>query len=149
MRNLETNKERTGWRDAAISGRHRRWGVACHACDIDFLLVEHYFGVPVALVEYKALGAREDFRGANYDALRWLGNSCGLPFVVAVYDPDTWGIRVFPMNLHAQRDFNWCDELTERDWVAWLHRVRGRVVDRHTAGGLNDDLPRRSLSMTS
>jgi hypothetical protein len=137
--------ERTGWRDAEISARHRRWGVACHACDIDFLLVEHCFGLPVALVEYKALGAREEFGGVNYRALGTLAARAELPFIVAVYDPVNWGVRVYPMNEHAQSDFSWGQDCTERDWVGWLHRLRSRAVDSLTSIGLSDELPRSPL----
>lgn len=50
--------ERTGWRDQEISRRHRRWGFHCMATDVDFLLVEHHVGMPIALVEYKHWRAR-------------------------------------------------------------------------------------------
>ena len=46
-------KERNGWRDEAISLRHRLWGWDCPCVDIDFLLIEFDKSLPVALVEYK------------------------------------------------------------------------------------------------
>lgn len=134
--------ERTGWRDAAISARHRQWGVSCSATDLDFVLVEHCYGVPAALVEYKALGVVEYFNGPNYWAQAWLADRSEIPFVVAVYDPATWGVRVYPMNQLAQADFNPAEELTEREWVAWLYRTRGRISDLRL-GGLADELPRQ------
>ena len=137
--------ERSGWRDAAISARHRQWGVACSATDLDFVLVEHHYGVPAALVEYKALGVVEYFKGPNYWALSWLADRSEIPFVVAVYDPETWGMRVYPMNQLAQADFNLGDELSERDWVAWLYRTRGKISELRLVG-LGDDRPRVSAA---
>lgn len=135
-----TSGERTGWRDEEISRRHRRWGLACAATDIDFLLVEHYFGVPVAIVEYKRLGVAEYFKSPNYWALEWLADRGEIYFVIAVYDPEAWGVRVFPMNAKARSAFNWGEELSEREWVRWLHRIRGAVFDERTRD-LGDERP--------
>lgn len=144
------NIERTGWRDAEISARHRKWGVLCHGCDLDFVLIEHCYGFPVALVEYKHLGVDEaGFTGANFQAMRSLADASQIPFVICVYDPETWGVRVFPMNVLARSDFNWGVELTERQWVEWLHRARSRLLDERTRDGLNDDLPGPPLARAS
>jgi hypothetical protein len=105
------------------------------------VLVEHHYGVPAALVEYKALGVVEYFNGPNYWALTWLADRSEIPFVVAVYDPTTWGVRVYPINQLAQSDFNPGEELTEREWVEWLYRTRGKISDLRLAG-LADELPR-------
>lgn len=140
------NLERTGWRDAAISAQHRRWGVQCHACDLDFPLVEHCYGVVAALVEYKHLGVDEQhFNSANHEALRWLADNSNIPFVICVYDPLTWGVRVYPNNVRAQAELDWGQEMTEREWVGWLHRARGVMVERRTRDGLKDELPRARL----
>ena len=49
-----TRQERTGWRDEGISRRHRTWGVALTAVDLDFMLVEYTDGKATALIEYKS-----------------------------------------------------------------------------------------------
>jgi hypothetical protein len=46
----EVKKERSGWRDLELSGRHRRWGWDCPAVDLDFLFLEYDKGKAVALV---------------------------------------------------------------------------------------------------
>lgn len=97
--------ERSGWRDQAISERHRMWGVHCTAVDLDLVLVEYHLARPVALVEYKHYRAKFEPGHANYRALRDLADRAGLPFVVAFYWPDTWSIRVHPMNDPALRHF--------------------------------------------
>ncbi len=48
---MNVKPERTGWRDAWLSGRHRLWGWDCPWQDIDWL--EYDNGHPVALFEYK------------------------------------------------------------------------------------------------
>ena len=73
MQSYKTNgvrAERTGWRDQALSDRHREWGFNCPSVDLDFLMVEYNIGLPVALVEYKNERAwMPDFRHATYRAL--------------------------------------------------------------------------------
>ena len=48
-----SSKERTGWRDQALSERHRAWGWDCPALDMDFVMIEYDNGKATALVEYK------------------------------------------------------------------------------------------------
>ena len=63
-------QERTGWRDQAISLRHRTWGFNCPGVDFDFLMLEYSTGKPVAVVEYKHYRARmPDREHPNYRAL--------------------------------------------------------------------------------
>ena len=59
LHELPVREERTGWRDARISARHRLWGFNCPSVDLDFLLVEYHLGKPVGLVEYKHYQAQE------------------------------------------------------------------------------------------
>ena len=62
---MEVRQERTGWRDEALSKRHRDWGWDCPAIDIDFLMIEYDKGKSVALVEYggktNATNAKENY----------------------------------------------------------------------------------------
>ena len=38
--------EWSGWRDQELSRRHQRWGFACPAVDLDFVLVEFGLAAP-------------------------------------------------------------------------------------------------------
>lgn len=121
--------EITGWRDEWISGRHREWGVDCHATDIDFLMVEHSFGAPKALVEYKSIGsvAEPKWRDRpNYKALEALANAAGIPCFVLRYDrhnTDSW--KVTSVNQSAVSYVGVQAKMSEVEWVELLHRVRG------------------------
>lgn len=44
-----SSHERTGWRDMAISQRHRLYGYDCPMFDIDFMCVEYDKSMPVCL----------------------------------------------------------------------------------------------------
>lgn len=124
------NVERTGWRDQALSERHRTWGVACTAVDLDLVLVEYHLSRPVALVEYKHHRARIDWSSSNYRALRDLADRSNLPFVVAFYWPQVWSFRVHAMNDAALRHFAAGGELlTEQEFVQRLYRLRSLFVE--------------------
>lgn len=134
--------ERTGWRDQAISERHRLWGVHCTAVDLDLVLVEYHLARPVALVEYKHRRARFEPEHANYRALRDLADRSGLPFVVAFYWPETWSFRVHPMNDIALRHFEPGVQLfTEREFVERLYRMRSLFVQEALLPTLSTRLP--------
>ena len=38
------------------------------------------------------------------------------------------------MNQLTQSDFNPGDELSEREWVAWLYRTRGKISELRLTG---------------
>ncbi len=136
--------ERTGWRDQAISQRHRKWGVSCPAVDLDFLLVEYNLGAPIALVEYKHERAYlPDPRHATYRALRNLCDHYSpdpLPFLVAFYWPDCWAFRVHPMNDTAREGYAEEECMTEREYVARLYGLRKLAITRQVLSTLNDRL---------
>lgn len=140
-----TRQERTGWRDGAISNRHRMWGFNCPAVDLDFLVAEYNIGKPVALIEYKNFNAREpSYLHPTYRALCDLADnykSCPLPFVVAFYWPDVWAFRVVPINRCAHDYFDEEVTLCERDYVRVLYRLRRLTLTRELEGRLNTALP--------
>jgi len=139
--------ERTGWRDAEISGRHRLWGFNCPAVDLDFVMMEYNHGKPCALVEYKHERA-EPFnpRAANYRALVALANGYApgaLPCFVAVYDPADWTFIVHPLNDAARNHYCTSDAvyMSEREFVRELHLIRRAVLsldDETAIAQLND-----------
>lgn len=119
-------QERTGWRDERISRRHREWGAACTAVDIDFLLLEYHANAPAALIEYKAVGARwPDMSKGVYPALRTLSDCARIPFFLVFYEPTRWWFRLVPANDHAKRHFPYQVTLSEREYVSALYRLRG------------------------
>jgi hypothetical protein len=135
--------ERTGWRDAEISRRHRRWGFHCLATDVDFLLVEYHVGLPVAIVEYKHHRAQPvDLEHPTYMALGALANrSPALPFVIARYWPDTWAFHVTAVNEAAIGFFGATSELSEYEYVTALHELRAVTVQEAVGRNLNRHRP--------
>lgn len=125
----QVKPERTGWRDQALSLRHRKWGWDCPCIDIDFLLLEYDCGEPKALVEYKHEDADAQTSGhPSYRALRKLANSASIPFFAVRYAGDFEWFRAVPLNVYAR---NWMDEpseMSEQEWVTLLYRMGDREV---------------------
>ena len=119
--------ERSGWRDLALSERHRRWGWDCPAVDLDFLFLEYDQGHPVAIVEYKNEHARPQWPShPTYLAMRELGTRAGIPVFGVRYADDFSWWRVSPLNILAK---TWAPaqvQMTERGWVGLLYTIRGR-----------------------
>jgi len=135
-------QERTGFRDEAISKRHRDWGFNCPAVDLDFLVVEYNLGKPVGLIEYKHHMARmPNHKHPTYRALRDLADSSDLPFLLAFYWPDIWAFRVHPGNVKAAEQFTCGEILTERQYVTRLYQMRKLVLDKKLDNVLLDRLP--------
>lgn len=141
----KVRQERTGWRDEAISSRHRVWGFNCPAVDLDFLVAEYNVGKPVALIEYKHnLAWIPNLQHATYRALSDLADGyrdAPLPFLVVFYWPDLWAFRVLPVNTVAHEHFITGDTFSEREFVRRLYRLRRLVLTRELEGKLNDALP--------
>ncbi len=122
----EVRPERTGWRDLALSRRHRRWGWDCPAVDLDFLFLEYDKGKATALVEYKHENALVQHpTHPTYQAMIDLGNRAGIPVFGVRYAEDFLWWKVSPLNPVAKR---WCEKQTtmsEQEWVTLLYRIRG------------------------
>lgn len=137
-----TRQERTGWRDASLSARHREWGFNCPAVDLDFLMVEYNIGKPVGLIEYKHHLARSpNIQHATYRALAELANVSQLPFLIAFYWPDIWAFRTHPVNAIALNWFAHGELITEYEFVRRLYRMRRRVLTRELESILKQTLP--------
>lgn len=127
--------ERSGWRDEAISRRHRQWGFNCPGVDLDFVMVEYNHGQPVALVEYKERRAAPlQTNHPTYQALRALADGYRngpLPFFVARYCSTDWWFMVTPLNEPAQRHYQHCagQVLSEQRFVRSLHLLRKHTLD--------------------
>jgi len=134
----EVRRERQGWRDEAISARHRSWGWNCPALDIDFLMLEYDDGKASAIVEYKnEHAARQQSGHASYRALCDLGNKANLPVFGVRYASDFSWWRVTALNAEAGKYLKENPtEMSETEWVKLLYATRQR--------GLPDDV-RRSI----
>ena len=120
-------QERTGWRDEALSRRHREWGWDCPAVDIDFLMLEYDAGIPQALVEYKHEWAKlQDPKHPSYRALRYLADKAEIPFFAVRYKSDFswWSVR--SLNDYAKQFIPHSCEMTETEYIALLYEIRGR-----------------------
>lgn len=123
----EVAPERTGWRDSALSQRHRQWGWDCPAVDIDFLMLEYDCSKASALVEYKnEFAAPQHKSHPSYQALIDLGNRAEIPVFACRYSTDFTNWRVTPLNRKAQEFCPTQRDLTEQEWVALLYKTRGR-----------------------
>jgi hypothetical protein len=126
-------QERSGWRDDALSLRHRAWGACCPAVDLDFVLVEYIKSEPVAIVEYKWHRAKYvELEHPNLLALEKLCASypLPLPLFVSWYWKAPWAFCVAPINEAAKQRFTRFERLSEYDYVARLYDLRGRAFTR-------------------
>jgi hypothetical protein len=126
----EVRKERTGWRDEALSLRHRVWGWDAPAVDIDFLMVEYDSTEPKAVVEYKHEFSETQYANRpSYKAIRKLCDRAKVAFLAVRYATDFSWWRVVPLNLKA-KEFIKEDviTLTEKDFVNLLYDIRGRKM---------------------
>lgn len=118
--------ERTGWRDVNLSERHRKWGLAVPAVDLDFLLLEYDKGMPSALIEYKMELAPAQFPShPSYRALSALGDRAALPVFVVRYAQNFSWWKIIPLNDAARKILPERSEVNEFTYVAWLHNIRG------------------------
>ena len=126
----EVSEERTGWRDEAISQRHRElWGFNCPAVDIDWLVIEYDLGEPVAIVEYKAHGARiPGEKDKNRRALSRLGDRAELPVFCVKYKTDWTGWCVWSWNDLARQTIPIMALMSELEYVSLLYQLRGRQL---------------------
>ena len=136
--------ERMGFRDMDISNRHRLWGWACPAVDIDFLMCEYNFNQPAGIIEYKHhnIGSINE----NNSSYKVIKNLCDqrinpIPFFVVLYWRDVWAFRVIPMNGKAETFVNQPTTMTEYDYVSLLYKIRRNVVKEEIADKLNRALP--------
>ena len=128
---VEVARERTGWRDEKISLRHRDWGLACQATDLDFLLLEYttHHGRPVlaALIEYKMRNnlIPPNLNTGQYSALIRFCDIDNLPFFVVIYREDCSEFSVIPCNGSA---IYWLQKecrMSEFEYVTFLYHLRG------------------------
>ena len=137
----EVRSERTGWRDAALSARHRRWGWDCPAVDLDFLFLEYDRGKAVAIVEYKNEHAAPQYKShPTYQALIDLADRAGIPALAVRYKDDFSEWKVVPLNEIAKQYVKKRITMTEKEWVALLYRMRGYDAPQQLLDGIDVEL---------
>lgn len=118
--------ERTHWRDENLSARHRLWGLAVPAVDLDFILLEYDKGTPTAIIEYKSSFAQEQWPShPSYLALTALGDRAQLPVFVVRYSPTFNWWKIIPLNRYAKEKLPERVEVNELLYVSWLYNLRG------------------------
>ena len=127
----EVRKERTGWRDEAMSIRHREYGYDCPAVDIDFLMLEYDNGNPVAIIEYKnERAAPVDLGHPSYKALKRLADLSNIHFFLVRYASDFSWWTITPVNSSSFSVSKIKTSLTvdEVRYVRFLYYLRGREL---------------------
>jgi hypothetical protein len=134
--------ERTGWRDQALSARHRRWGFDAPAVDIDFLMLEYDSEKPCALIEYKAYqGRRINLDISGIRAVTVLANLARLPFFVVAYEETVFWAYVKPMNAPASEHLKGTTLMSEAQYVTLLYRLRQRAAPETVLMNCNQTKP--------
>lgn len=137
----EVRAERTGWRDEALSRRHRRWGWDCPAVDLDFLFLEYDHGKASAIVEYKNEHAAPQYAShPTYQAMIDLGDRAGIPVIACRYSDDFSMWKVVPLNREAKKIIPNRLDLDEAGWVRLLYKIRGYDVPESVLSGINVEI---------
>ena len=87
--------------DVQMSQWHRGLGAGCSATDIDFLLIEHRYGEPAAIFEYKRQSPQKININTNYNALMRLCNKAEIPLFVIFYNEHKTWFWVTPLGRTA------------------------------------------------
>lgn len=138
---MDVRSERTGWRDEGLSRRHRRWGWDCPAVDLDFLMLEYDHGKASAIVEYKNEHAAPQYAThPTYQAMIDLGNRAMIPVIACRYTDDFSKWRVVPLNEFAKTFVPDRTEMTEKQWVKLLYKIRGYDVPDSVLDGIDIEI---------
>ena len=125
-----SRRERSGWRDLALSERHRDWGFHCPAVDLDFVLVEYDQSEPVALIEYKQEGAPPVPPGSpSIVTIRRLADKAEIYAFIVRYGADLDWYLARALNYKAKTVVPEPEgkRMSEQEYMAFLHYLRGRT----------------------
>jgi hypothetical protein len=146
----ESSKERTGWRDAKLSERHREYGFDLPCADIDFIFLEYDAMLPVAVMEYKRFTGRDAFTITAADiAMSRLRDNNGDPlrYFRVIYWDDPFAFKVTRLRDlsngnkgNSIRDNDWID-MTELKYVEFLYWLRERTMPPGKASLLAAEMP--------
>jgi hypothetical protein len=121
--------ERSGWRDEAISRRHREWGFNLPFADIDFLVCEYDRCRVAALIEYKNWKAKQiSPQNPNIVTMRDLADRAQTPFFAVRYSEDLSTYYVVPLNYLANNVLAERTLMSELEYVTFLYKLRGRAI---------------------
>lgn len=108
------------------------YGFNVPAVDIDHLVVEYYYGVPVALIEYKNVNAyRYSIIHPSFKAIKYLADAAMISFFLIRYndfDFDRWQVTAINTIAKARlRKISNKTEiiLNEEKFVRFLYWLRG------------------------
>ena len=135
---MEVRQERTGWRDEALSLRHRQWGWNCPGIDLDFLFLEYDKGKATAIVEYKnEHAAPQKASHPSYQAMIDLGDRADIPVFACRYADDFSWWKIIPLNTIARGKLPKRTEMTEPEWITFLYGLRGYECPQSIIAGLD------------
>lgn len=99
--------------------------------DLDFLALEYDQGKAVAIVEFKNEHAQPQYAShPSYQAIIDLGNKASVPVFAVRYADDFVWWRVTPLNQCAKDALAERAEMSEKEWVTFLYRLRGREMSQ-------------------
>lgn len=135
---IRVRPERIGFRDEAMSRRHRQYGFDVPATDIDFLLIEYDRCRACALIEYKHENAAPQHPSApSYRILAGLGDAAGLPaFAVRYAERFDWFL-VVALNPLALARVPGRQRMSEIEYVRFLYSLRGKACPDQVVAALN------------
>jgi hypothetical protein len=88
-----------------------------------WLTAEYNWKKPVALIEYKTLGATISLKDANNSTIKNLADMAGLPAFLVVYDKVKPSFLVVPLNKFARRRTE-MKLYTEQEYETLLKQLR-------------------------
>jgi hypothetical protein len=104
-------------------------------------MLEYDRGKASALVEYKNEHAAPQYANhPTYQAMIDLGNRAGLPVIACRYTDDFSKWRVVPLNNFAKSFIPERQELTEKEWVKLLYKIRGYEVPDEVLEGMDIEI---------
>jgi hypothetical protein len=150
-------RERSGWRDEALSRRHRLWGWDAPMVDLD-LFLEYDDAKPAGIIEYKHVNAPPLLvNHPTIRAIRGLADAAAVPFLAVRYsgEPDFEWFACLGLNDKAraglrERRIPEKKPISEEAFVTFLYWLRGRGMPPglFINGKPNPDDKARPISLT-
>jgi proteasome lid subunit RPN8/RPN11 len=99
-------------------------------------MIEYDDGKARAIVEYKNEHAKTQYAShPSYKAMIDLGNRANLPVIACRYKDDYSKWRAVPLDSSAKIFLPNSKVMTEREWVSFLYKIRGKELPE----GILDD----------
>jgi hypothetical protein len=92
-------------------------------------MVECDYARVCCIVEYKnELAAPQYASHPSYRAVSDLADRAGIPFIACRYATDFSRWKAVPLNGKGLKFLGTSTELTEKEWVDLLYRIRGKIM---------------------